>query len=267
VVLNAKWQYTARMELFPIPTGLLQAGDDLAAAITQNMQLHTNDIIVVSSKAIATVENAFIDLASLTPSKKARDWSEKTGRSAAFCQAVLDETKRLHGKVLGACPGALLTEVTPEGLPEGSILIANAGLDESNVPEGKALGWPKDPVESIATLRRSLESMSGAEPLAVILTDSNCQPRRHGVSAFAMAVSGINPIKSEKGTADLFGKPLKITDEAVADQLATASNFLMGNAAQGIPAVVIRNNKLPFSTFEGWVPAIHESVDLFSALI
>ena len=75
--------------------------------------------------------------------------------------------------------------------------------------------------------------------------------------------SGLDPLLSQKGKTDLFGKPLKITTEAVADQLATAANFLMGNAAQSIPAVIIRDHGLTLSDWEGWIPGIEPEKDLF----
>ena len=169
----------------------------------------------------------------------------------------------------------------------GTILVANAGLDESNVPEGYAMGWPRDPVASVAKLREELEEhikrnkgnrgdkgdsplslVSPVSPLcALILTDSCCHPRRIGVTAFAMTVSGLDPLQSQKGENDLFGKPLRITTEAIADQLATAANFLMGNAGQSVPAVLVRDHGLTLSEWEGWVPGIEPKEDLFTGVL
>ncbi|TSC58497.1 MAG: hypothetical protein Greene041619_507 [Candidatus Peregrinibacteria bacterium Greene0416_19] len=284
------------MLLLPIPTPLLRPGDDLATIVAEEAMFEPGDIIAISSKAVATVENAFIDLRTIEPTEEAREWSRKTGhRSPAFCQAVLDELQRLNGTVIGACPGAMLTEVAPEGLANGSILTANAGLDESNAPVGMAIGWPRDPVRSVRELRRKLElylgkdtddteesnesedeqrssdssvsSVTSASSIAVILTDSCVRPRRLGVTAFALTVAGIDPLLPQAGLQDLFGKELHITTEAVADQLATAANFLMGNAAQSVPAVLIRDHGLLMSDFEGWVPGIGRERDLFSGLL
>jgi F420-0:gamma-glutamyl ligase len=84
-----------------------------------------------------------------------------------------------------------------------------------------------------------------------------------GVTAIALAVSGIDPITDLRGTFDLDGKKLEITNEALADQLATAANMLMGNAAESIPAVIVRDHLISFSEFEGWVPGIDPHEDLF----
>jgi coenzyme F420-0:L-glutamate ligase/coenzyme F420-1:gamma-L-glutamate ligase len=260
------------MELLPIVSPLLRSGDDLASIIAL-AGVRPGDIIVVSSKALATVEGAMIDLRSITPSKEAHTWTERCGGSPAFRQAVLDEVRRLHGRVLPGCPQAMLTELKPEGLPSGVILAANAGLDESNAPEGHAIGWPKDPVKSVMKLRTNLEfTIQTSKPanqqtskplLAIILSDSTCRPRRIGVTAQALTVSGIEPVQSLIGEKDLYGKNLRMTQEAVADQLATAANIVMGNEMQSIPAVIIRDHGIGLSDYEGWVPGIEAKEDLF----
>ena len=326
------------MILLPLHTTLLQPGDDLAEVLWNSAMLSSRlpvrssegakagvenrgaifvprDIIVLSSKALATVEGAFIDLDKAAtepdeffeaPSHRRREnflkrnmegraeeavgakkilpssmrgkeilkLSERIHRSPAFCAAMLRELERLNGTIIGTVPGAALTEVRPEGM-QGSILVANAGLDESNAPEGMAVGWPRDPVASVGRLRKELEERIGAPrgpraptaprksmkessvplvpsvpsvpSLGIILSDSICTPRRSGVTAIALVASGLNPLQSQKGKEDLFGKPLKITTEAIADQLATATNFVMGNAAQSVPAVLIRDHGLMLS--------------------
>ena len=295
------------MELIAIKTRKIVAGDDVASVLMRASSspsigsgsaqhdthsiLLPNDILVISSKAVATAEGRIIDLSKSTVSAVAKKYAAAAQLSEEFCQAVLEETAFRSGKVVGSCPGALLTELQPwlrasstlanarsaQHDRLGTILTANAGLDQSNIAEGYAVGWPLDPVESVGRLRRELEKqirtmdkglrtrdekalVPSPYPLvhhcAVIISDSCCTPRRLGVTAFALAVSGLDPHSSQKGKLDLFGKPLRITTEAIADQLATAANFLMGNAGQGVPAVVIRDHGLPLSNFERWVEGI-----------
>jgi coenzyme F420-0:L-glutamate ligase len=247
------------MEILPIKTPILHPGDDIVALLYK--EVRAGDIIVVSSKAVATVENAFVSLRDIPASAEAKELARVTGRSAEFCHAVLRETKRMQGKVVGSAPGAVLTEVRPEGLTSGSILIANAGLDESNAPRETAIGWPKDPVASLERLR------SGHTDSALIMTDSCVHPRRSGVTAFALAVTGLDPLQSMKGEKDLFGRALRITTEAIADQLATAANFVMGNAGQAIPAAIIRDHGVALSDWSGWVPGIEPEEDLFQGVL
>ena len=329
------------LKLIPIKTPRINPGNDLTKILSEASEIpasasaspfairasgdksagwQKNDIIVISSKAVATSESRMVDLNSLTPSDEAKKYSEECGRTPLFCQAVLEEMKKRNGEVRGTCPGAIITELRPWTLSRvilsgassersgerakskgdtamGTILTANAGLDESNAPEGKAVGWPEDPVLSARRLRMELEkqkkllvfSCSFLVPkkilkivrqlktnnqklitkqlkLAIIITDSCTRPRRWGVTAYALAVSGIDPLQDEAGKSDLFGRKLLITKEAIADQLATAANMLMGNADQCTPAVIIRDHGIELSEFEGWVPGIEPEEDLFKCL-
>ncbi len=246
------------MELIPLKTDILRAGDDLAAALKQAGDIRSDDIIVITSKVVATCEDAFVDLTAIAVSDAARSEAEKTGRSPEFCQAVLDETARMGGRVVGRCTGALLCVVHP--LPDIWIVAANAGMDQSNVPEGTALGWSKDSAASAERLQKELGC-------AVIVIDSRCSPLRSGIDAYALACAGVDPVRDERGTPDLFGRPLKITSDAIADELAAASSVLMGNAAQATPAVIVRDHGLPRSSFAGWVPTFPPEEDLFRDVI
>ncbi|MCK5019898.1 MAG: coenzyme F420-0:L-glutamate ligase, partial [Candidatus Peribacteraceae bacterium] len=147
-------------------------------------------------------------------------------------------------------------------------------LDRSNIEDDKAVGWPIDPIASINKLKSSLldklrgeNGWSNEDTIGIIITDSCLRPRRLGLVAQALVVSGFNPIVSQIGRPDLCGHPLTVTYEAVADQLATAANFLMRNADQAISAVIVRDHGLASSEFEGWVPGIDVDDDLFRGVI
>ncbi len=256
------------MQLIPLRTGIIQPQDDLPALLNDAGQFEDGDIVVVSSKAAAMAEGRLIDLTKIIPGKEAEAWKAKLNRpndEAAFRQAIIDETKRMHGTVQDT-PYAMLTELKPDGLEHGTILTANAGLDRSNAPTNMTIGWPKDPVTSVKNIHEALQSFSGKK-LGVMMTDSCCRPRRLGVTAFALTVSGFDPLRSEVGRKDLFGHALRLTQEAIADQLATAANFLMGNAEQSMPAVIIRDHGIPLSDFTGWVPGIDPEEDLFKGIL
>lgn len=252
------------MQVIPVTTPLLRAGDDLAKAILQHGRPRAGDFLAVSSKAVAMTEGAAVALAQVEPTEEARMWAERCGKSPELRQVMLDETARMHGSVVGWCPQAMLTELRPDGFPEGTLLVPGAGVDASNAPDGYVIGWPRDPVESVRRLRATIER--SIAPVAVLLTDSCCRPRRLGVTAFALAVSGFDPLQSEVGRTDLFGRALRMTHEAIADQLATAANMVMGNANQSTPAAIIRDHGIPFSAFEGWVPGIEPERDLFRTM-
>lgn len=253
------------MLLQPIHTEVLTKNSSLLESVTKNFHLQDGDILAVSSKACAVTEGAIIDLSKIIVSTEAEEWSEKCGRTPALRQAVLEETERMHGTVVGSCPQAMLCELKPDKLEEGTILAVNAGLDCSNIEEGFAIGWPKEPVSTVQKLHDELESETG-KTISVIITDSCCRPRRLGVTAIALTVCGMDPLQNQIGEKDLFGHELTMTHEAIADQLATAANFLMGNADQSIPAVVVRDHGLSHTDFCGWVPGIEREQDLFRGL-
>lgn len=247
------------MEILPIHTSILRKGDDLVAILRENADIASGDIVVVSSKAVATVEGAAINLGKITASAEAKTLAERSEKPAAYYQVVLDETKRMNGTVIQNVHGIVLTELKPDGM-EGSFLVPNAGIDRSNAPEGFVIGWPVDPVQSAKKLSDALNT-------PVIITDSGLSPRRRGVTSFALTVCGTDPLVSLVDTPDLFGHDMRVTEEAVADQLSTAANFLMGNSNQSIPAVVIRHHGLPSSYFCGWVPGIERGEDLYHGVI
>ncbi len=252
------------MEILPIATDVLRPGDSLADALINASAYREEDIVVVSSKIVATSEGAAIAVDALQPSTEAMTIASITAQDPRFVEAILRETKRRHGAVRHCCPGAILTELAPEGM-RGSILIANAGLDQSNTEKDTVIGWPEDPVRSTDTLRAALERKLGFR-IGIILSDSCSLPRRKGVVAIGLACSGIDPLLSLKGIPDLSGRPLLMTTEAIADQLATAGNAVMGNAAQSIPAAIIRNHGVALSDFSGWVPGIMKNEDLFGEM-
>ncbi len=268
--------YTSSMLLLPIRTKILKQGDHFVQEILKNAELHSGDILVVSSKAIAMTEGAQRDLKIIKPSPEAQKLAEECNQDPRFTQAVLDETKRMNGTIVGTCPFALLTSLKPNGMKTGRILCPNAGLDQSNVASGSAIGWPRDPLQSIRKLRQSfsifnflpLEAPAGAKwgPFSILISDSCCRPSRLGVTAFALVCAGIDPLRSEIGKKDLFGKKLRVTYEAVADQLATAANAVMGNADQCCPAAIIRDHGYPLSDFCGWVDGIEDGEDMFQNL-
>lgn len=249
------------MHILPIRTVVLEPGMDLATEILKSADIKSGDIIVVSSKAMAICENASVTLDSFTPSDEAKKYAALCNQDPALTEFILHETARMHGRVAGTSPFVLLTELRPQGM-KGTILCPNAGVDQSNIASGMAVGWPKDPVQSAVILQADLEEKTGVS-VGIIVSDSGCMPARLGVTAFALTCAGLDPVKSEVGSEDLFGKPLLFTQEAIADQLATAANAAMGNAGQSTPAAVIRGHGLPHADFAGWVDGIDPNDDIF----
>ncbi|MDA0376513.1 MAG: coenzyme F420-0:L-glutamate ligase [bacterium] len=252
------------MYILPIKTPILKAGDNLASILLDHADIADGDILVISSKAVATVEGAAIKLDSVDASAEAKDLAVGNSKSAEYYQVVLDETARMNGTVIQSVYGIILTELKPNGMHEGSIFVPNAGLDQSNIVDGFVIGWPKDPVQSAS---RFCQTNKRIPSVAVIISDSGLCPRRKGVVSFALTVCGMDPFISLIGEQDLFGNAMSVTEEAVADQLATAANFLMGNTNQSTPAVIIRDHGLTLSHYCGWVEGIERERDLYHGVI
>src|SRR3989338_1047004 len=293
------------MQVLPIQTPQIKPGDSVADILAGCFGFSDSDILLVSSKVIAMAEGRIFDLKKIKTGEEALKLAPQCGQEPEFTELVLRETERMNGFIASISPFALLTSLKPAGMKTGRLLCPNAGLDKSNIEPGYAIGWPEDPVRSVRILRMQLElsgrkprnpkkptkpkigSLSSDSPLghelevewsdssvssvssriAVIITDSCCRPARLGVVAFALVCTGIDPAQSQIGKKDLFGKPLNFTHEAVADQLATAANFVMGNAGQSVPAAVIRDHGIELSDYSGWVDGINPGEDLFKETI
>ena len=141
-------------------------------------------------------------------------------------------------EVLGGIPGFALA------ISKG-ILAPNAGIDRSNVPHGYAILYPQNPKRTVDQLRAYLERNSktdiqGPLRLGVLLSDSRITPTRMGTIGIAIAASGFKPVIDFRGKKDLFGNELKVTLKAVADQLSSAAQLVMGEARESTPVVIIR---------------------------
>jgi coenzyme F420-0:L-glutamate ligase/coenzyme F420-1:gamma-L-glutamate ligase len=142
---------------------------------------------------------------------------------------------------------------------------ANAGVDRSNVaPEGidRVLLLPIDPDRSAAQIRAALSQRFGTD-LAVIIADSHGRPHRLGTVGVAIGLSGLPGVEDWRGRTDLFGYTLQHTEVGIADQLAGVGTLLLGQAAESIPAVIVRG--APFGQRDGTAREINRppEMDLF----
>jgi coenzyme F420-0:L-glutamate ligase/coenzyme F420-1:gamma-L-glutamate ligase len=122
-------------------------------------------------------------------------------------------------------------------------VMANAGIDQSNVEQSDAGGvvllLPADPDGSAAELKAALGRRYGAD-IGLIISDSFGRPWRNGVVGVALGAAGLPSLRSRVGEADLFGRTLCSTEQALADEIASAASLIMGQAAEGIPVVHLR---------------------------
>jgi len=221
------------IQMFGIRTPIIKDGDDIVQIIESSLEDSgvvpvDGDIFVLAESAVGTAEKRIVELASITPGEKALLLGEKYGIDPREMELVLEECDEIFGGV----PGAALT------ITKG-VLAPNAGIDASNAPEGYVVLLPKDPRRSSEAIRKSLEQRYSCR-LGVIIGDSRTQPLRLGCSGIALGVSGFVPVEDARGTCDIYGKPLMITYKAVADNLVSAAELLMGEAGERVPCVLIR---------------------------
>jgi coenzyme F420-0:L-glutamate ligase len=230
------------MQMFGIRTPLITPGDNIAQIITdslerQGLHFQDNDILVIAESPVATSEHRLVLLSDVKPSEKAIGLAAKYQLDPQEMELILQECD----EVFGGVPGAALT------ITKGT-LAPNAGIDSSNAPEGYVVLLPANAQESAARIRKYIQGQCNCH-IGVIIGDSRTQPLRLGCVGIAIGTSGIMPVEDARGTFDLFGKELKITRKAVADNLVSAAQLLMGEAGESVPAVLVRG--APVRVIEG----------------
>lgn len=244
------------MQLFGIKTPLIVPGDDIAVVLIEAMSSSgikpkDNDVIVLAESAVATAEGRVVDLMSITPSKKALELSKLYENDPRKMELILREAD----EILGGIPGVVVT------ITRG-VLSPSAGIDNSNAPEGHVVLLPENPEKSAVEIRKKLMKEYNCN-LAVIIGDSRTQPLRLGCVGIALACAGIEPVEDVRGKKDLFGKPLLITRRAVADNLVSAAQIIMGEANESIPAVLIKEAPVRFIEGSADIPTISRDECLY----
>lgn len=215
---------------------LIAAGADLAQLITASatrsaLSLRDDDVLVVAQKVVSKAEGRVVDLRTVDPAPRARRLAALVGKDPRLVHVILGETK----VVVRAAPGVLIVETL------GGLVCANAGVDQSNVSRrgSEVALLPVEPDASARRLRRAIGELSGASP-AVIISDSHGRPWREGTVGVAIGVAGLGPLADVRGRPDLYGRALRVTTIGVVDELAAAASLVMGQADEGVPAVLLR---------------------------
>jgi len=227
------------MELYALKTKLMKAGDNPVDAILealneQDLQLEDNDVLAITSKIIAYAENRLAKLGDVNPSAEAKKLAQKYALQPEFAELVLQEADKIYGGV----EKAVLTL-------KNNILAANAGIDNKNAPISLVVLWPRDAPKQAKDIREEVKRRT-LKRVAVLIVDSGLAPLRKGTTGLALAVAGFKPVRDLRGEKDIYGKPLAITQHAVADDLASAAHLLMGESIEKTPAVLIRDAPVDF---------------------
>ena len=214
---------------------LIKNGDNIGqlivdAAKKQNTPIQEKDVIVVTHIAVSKAEGNVINLDQITPSERAKEIAQKTGKDPALVEVILRETKDF----VRIGQNSIITET------KSGVICANAGVDRSNIlGERNVAPLPKDPNASARNIRQEIKRLTGAD-VAVIISDTHGRPFRMGEINVAIGVAGIKPIRDRRGEKDLFGYVLKVKQTAIADELSSAAELVIGQASEGIPAAIIR---------------------------
>jgi coenzyme F420-0:L-glutamate ligase/coenzyme F420-1:gamma-L-glutamate ligase len=228
---------TAFSELRILPVALseeIRPGDSLIDKLLHatkhpTRSLRAGDILIVKHKIVSKAEGRLVELDRIKPSASSQAWARRYKLDARVTEVAFAESKR----VVRRKRGVLITE-TRHGL-----VCANSGVDVSNVNGGRhALLLPMDPDRSAAQLHRALKKRLNLS-IPVIITDSFGRPWREGLTEVAIGVAGMKAVHDYRGDRDPHGYPLRVSIEAVADELACAAGLVCGKLAR-TPACIIR---------------------------
>ena len=203
--------------------------DDLSELILMSSDLHDGDILVVAQKIVSKQEGRIVDLSTVKPSLLSEGISSQYQKDPKITELILSEAKR----IVRMKNGIIIVETN------NGIICANAGVDESNVKEGYATLLPINSDISAQTIRNKIQEQTNKN-VAVIISDTFGRPFRMGQTNCAIGISGLNPILNYAGMLDSFEKILRITEIAIADELSSAAELVMGKALK-CPVAIIRD--------------------------
>jgi len=206
--------------IIPIPgVPEVQPGDELAtliadASATAGTPLEGGDCLVVTQKVVSKAESRLVPL----------DHDDLDARR----ELIESESVRVLRR-----RGDLVISETRQGF-----VCANAGVDLSNVESGYAALLPVEPDRSARHIRDALRARHSVE-VAVVISDTFGRAWRHGLTDVAIGVAGIAAVVDLRGTADSLGRELQVTEVAIADEIASAAELVMGKAS-AVPAAIVR---------------------------
>lgn len=209
-------------------------GDDIAnliseAAKKQGITIENNDIVIITHKIISKSEGRIIDLNKIKTSSFAEKLSIQLKKDPRIVEVILGETRR----IVKMWNNHLITE-THHGF-----VCPNGGIDESNVQgSDKVVLLPRDPDNSARKIMDRIKELTGFK-VAVIITDTFGRPWRRGQINVAIGAAGIPPLLDYRGSKDVHGRILKVTNIAIADELASSGELVM-NKVDNIPVAIVK---------------------------
>ncbi len=240
---------------------LVRPGDDLVATILKalrqsDIMLRGGDVLVIAHKIVSKAEDRYVDLRETNPSRRACALAIEVEKDPRLIEVILAESSEVVRHRVG-----VLVVVHRLGF-----VLANAGVDSSNVYQAsgseRVLLLPSDPDGTCAEIQAQLKKRAAAE-VGVIINDSHGRAWRNGTVGVALGAAGVPALLDLRGTPDLCGEPLEVTQVGLADELAAAASVLMGQGAEGQPVVHIRGVPYPMRAGAATELLRPKSEDLF----
>ena len=217
---------------------LIGPGDDLGAILVEALRHCAiapcdRDVLVVAQKVVSKAEGRYVKLRDIAPSARAIELAQIVCKDPRIVELILSESR----EVVRYRKDVLIVE------HRLGFIMANAGVDQSNIehPDGDelALLLPADPDASCAALKRSMDRAFNAD-LGIVINDSFGRPWRNGVVGVALGAAGLPSLLDLVGAPDLFGRSMRVTEVAFADEIAAAASMVMGQTDEGLPLVHVR---------------------------
>jgi coenzyme F420-0:L-glutamate ligase/coenzyme F420-1:gamma-L-glutamate ligase len=229
----------APMTVFPLqPFPFVKEGDDVGRLVVETssrnpgQSLKEDDVVVVAHKLISRAEGNTVDLESVSPSLFAQNTARMGEKDPRIVETVLRESRT----IVRMSPTLLITE------SRLGFISANSGVDKSNSPGDTVLTHPHDPDSSSRKIRETIARELKIR-VSVLISDTFGHPFRVGTTNVAIGCAGMLPIEDFRGRPDLFGYVLQHTTVNRADEIAAAAGNIMGQAAEGIPVIIVRGAK------------------------
>jgi coenzyme F420-0:L-glutamate ligase/coenzyme F420-1:gamma-L-glutamate ligase len=213
----------------------------LAAVGRAGKSLQADDVLVIAHKIVSKAEGRVVHLKDIAPSSEAQALAATAGKDPRLTELILRESR----EVLRVRPGLIIVE------HRLGFVMANAGIDRSNVPargDDAVLLLPENPDASAHRIREEVRRACGVD-VAIVINDSFGRAWRNGVTGVAIGVAGIPALVDLRGSRDRNGRTMLVTEVAAADELAAAASLMMGQADEGLPAVLARG--FPYPRREG----------------
>lgn len=227
------------MQVVPVKTRIIVPKDNFVDVLLESLDasgisLLNNDIITIAETPLGTTEGRVVKLSEVQVSDEAKTLGEQYDLLPEVAELIIQEAD----EILGGIPRVVLTI-------KNNTLMANAGVDKSNIPPGYASLLPIDSRASANRIREEIKERTG-KTVGVMVIDSRTQPLRLGNIGMALGVAGFRPVADDRGRHDLFGNEMRITRRAIADNLASACTAVMGESDESVPVALIRDAPVEF---------------------